>query len=247
MRQFQHLEELRQEFIGEAEGMEVEHDRFAVEQTHHHTLAVCGRHGRYAQIEFLALHPHHDPTVLRQAALGNVELGHDLDAADHGGGQIGRRAFGLLQHAIDPVAHLQPVLERFDVNVGGARLDRPLDDQIDQPDHRRFRGQITQVLDVILVTRAFFANALNDRAHRRAAAAVIALDQVGDFRAQTDLHLHRATGGQRHRLGRIGVVRLGGQHLDEFITLADRANRVLLEELERHLHAGWRAVRTVLG
>ncbi|KAG0757273.1 hypothetical protein G6F22_020016 [Rhizopus arrhizus] len=86
--------------------MEIEYHRFAVEQAHHHALAMRGRYGAYAQVQFLALHAQHDPAVLRQAAFGDVEPGHDLDAADHRRGQVGRRAFALHQHAID--AHAVP-------------------------------------------------------------------------------------------------------------------------------------------
>jgi hypothetical protein len=49
---------------------------------------VRGRHGGNAQVELLALHAQHDAAVLRQAALGDVELGHDLDARDHRGGEV---------------------------------------------------------------------------------------------------------------------------------------------------------------
>ena len=108
----------------------------------------------HAQVELLALHAHHDAAVLRQATLGDVELGHDLDARDHRGGQVGGRRFGFLEHAVDAVAHLQAVLERFDVDVGGAHLDRALDDQVDQADDRRFGGEVAQVLDVVLVAGA---------------------------------------------------------------------------------------------
>ena len=147
----QHVLELRQEFVGEAELVEVEHHRFAIEQAHHHRLAVRGRHGAHAQVEFLALHAQHDAAVLRQAALGDVELGHDLDAADHGGGEVGRRALAFVQHAVDAVAHFQAVLERFDVDVRRTQLDRALDHQVDQADHRRFGSQVAQVFDVVEV------------------------------------------------------------------------------------------------
>src|SRR3546814_9261363 len=84
----QHLLELRHEVVGEAEPVEIEHHRLAVEQAHDHALAVRGGHGAHAQVQFLALHAQHDAAVLRQAALGDVEPRHDLDAADHRGGEV---------------------------------------------------------------------------------------------------------------------------------------------------------------
>jgi hypothetical protein len=74
VRTFQHVDETLLEVVGETERGEIEHHRFAIEDTHHHRLAEAGRHGRYAQVEFLALHAQLDAAVLRQAALGDVEL-----------------------------------------------------------------------------------------------------------------------------------------------------------------------------
>lgn len=126
----------------EAELVEIEHHRFTIEQTHHHALAMRGGHGADTQIQLLALHAQHDAAVLRQAALGDIELGHDLDAADHRGGELGRRAFAFHQHAIHAVTHLEPAFERFDMDVRGAQFHRVLDHQIHQADHRRFGGKI---------------------------------------------------------------------------------------------------------
>src|SRR5690606_10294152 len=153
-----------------------------------------GGHGADAQVELLALHAQHDAAILRQAALGDVELGHDLDAADHRRGEVGRRAFALLQHAVDAVADLQPVLERFDVDIGGAQLDRALDHQVHQPDHRGFRGEVAQVLDVVHVAAVAF-RAFDDRTHRAAALAVPALDQPRYFRTQRHADAHRLARG----------------------------------------------------
>src|SRR5690606_26123404 len=182
VRLLQHLLEARHERLAETEPGEIQHHRLAIEQAHHHRFAVRGRHGADAQVQLLALHPHDDAAVLWQAALGDVELGHDLDPADHRGGEVLRRAFAFLQHAVDAIAHLQPVLERFDVDVGGAQLDRALDDQVHQPDHRRLRGEVAQVLDVVEVLLA--PGALDDAFHRAAALAVPALDQLVDLGTQ---------------------------------------------------------------
>src|SRR5690606_19612143 len=69
VRALQHVDEATEELVGETQRLEVEYNRFAVEDTHHHRLTVRGRHGGYAQVQLLALHADHDAAVLRQAAL----------------------------------------------------------------------------------------------------------------------------------------------------------------------------------
>jgi len=147
---------------------------------------VGGRHGGDTQVELLAADPVHDASVLRQAALGNIQPRHDLDAGNDRAGRARRRGFDFLQHAVDTVTHLEPVLERLDVNIGGARLDRALEDQVDQANDRGLGSQVAQVLDVFLVLAAFTAQAFGNLAHGRLAAAEIALDGVVDFRRNPD-------------------------------------------------------------
>jgi hypothetical protein len=45
-------------------------------------LAVDARHDRHAEVDRLARHAQLEAAVLRDALLGDVELGHDLDARD---------------------------------------------------------------------------------------------------------------------------------------------------------------------
>src|SRR4028118_709064 len=46
-----------------------------------------------------------DAAVLRDATLGDVEVGHDLHAADDAGEHATRDRRRLHQHAVDPAAH----------------------------------------------------------------------------------------------------------------------------------------------
>ena len=100
-------------------------DAGAVEDAQHDALAVQRRQGRDAQVDLLAHHPQLDAAVLRQAALGDVELGHDLDARDDRGLQPARRRLDVVEHAVDAVADLDLVLERLDVDVRCPLLDAP--------------------------------------------------------------------------------------------------------------------------
>ena len=123
-------------------------------------------------------------------------------------------AFAFLEHAVDAVAHLQAVLERLDVDVRSTQLDRALDDQVDQADDRRFRCQVAQVLDVLQVAAALAFRGLDDRAHRAAALAVPALDEVVDLRTQRHQRAHVALSSQAHGVEDVGVLWIGHQHVD---------------------------------
>ena len=93
-----------------------------VEDADDDALAVHGRRGGNAQIDSLAQQRHPRPPVLRQAALGNVQLGQDLDARDHGRRQPGRRGAHLTQAAMNAVAHAQRHV--VDLVAAGAQLHR---------------------------------------------------------------------------------------------------------------------------
>ena len=101
----------------------VEIARRAVEQAHDDAFAVeRGQRGN-AQIDFAAQRLDLDAAVLRQAALGDVQLGHQLQARDDGGLQLARRRLLIEQHAVHAEADAEFLFERLDVNVAGALLD----------------------------------------------------------------------------------------------------------------------------
>jgi len=89
--------------------------------------------------------PQTDATVLRQPLLGDVELRHDLDPRHDGGGD---RTLGLQRfahHAIDPHAHHETVLERFDMDVRGVVAHRLGQQGVDEADDRRSILALEQV------------------------------------------------------------------------------------------------------
>ncbi len=232
------------EVLGETQRREIEHYRLAIEDTHHHRFAEAGRHGGDAQVQLLALHAQLNAAVLRQAALGDVELGHDLHAADHRGGGTGRRRFHFVQHAIDAVAHFQAILERLDMHVGCALFHRALQDQVDQADHRRLGREVAQMFHVIFFGRAA-VEVFHDGAHRRATLAVITFDQIIDFRAQTDAERDGFAARKAHRLKRIGIGRIGHQQGDPILTRTHGHDMLLLEEADRDIHVGRRQFRCI--
>ena len=138
-----------------ADGVQVELDDRAVEHPHDDALAEHGGQHGDAQVDGVAADGQLDAAVLRQAALGDVEVGHDLDARGDGEGQVPRRRHHLVQHAVGLDADLEFVLERLEVQVAGVVLDRQQQHHVQQ---LADRGAVGQGLDVVEVDRAFAAD-----------------------------------------------------------------------------------------
>ena len=76
-------------------------------------------------LDGLSWHAQLEPAVLRHALLGDVELGHHLDARDDRRMELLlQRPHRRLQHPVDPVFHVDGVVLRLDVNVAGPPLQR---------------------------------------------------------------------------------------------------------------------------
>ena len=69
----------------EAEVVEAQQRLALVEDSHDDLLAVHRRQGRDAQVDAACRRRSRDAAVLRDAALGDVDVGHDLEPADHAG------------------------------------------------------------------------------------------------------------------------------------------------------------------
>src|SRR5262249_50968964 len=137
----------------QAQLVELQDGGGAVEQTHDYALAVRGGHGRDADVHVLAGQLDADAAVLRQTLLGDVQPGHDLDARDdHRLEALGRRD-DVVEDAVDAEAHRQVALERLDVDVAGAVLDRLEEERIDQLDDRRFFVGVEQILRFLELRR----------------------------------------------------------------------------------------------
>ena len=135
----------------EAEVGEVEQRRALVEHAHDDLLAVHRRQRRDAEVDLLAGDVRRHASVLRDALLGDVEVGHDLQAADEAGLHLLRRAHHLVQHAVDAVPDAHVVLGRLDVDVGRAVLHALADDEVRQLDDRRVLGDLADVRELLLV------------------------------------------------------------------------------------------------
>ena len=111
--------------------------RARVENPHHDLLAEEAGQRRYAKVDRAILVEHQlEATVLRDALLGDVQLGDHLDPRrdfflDHQ-----RRLRDLDERAVEAVADPVELLERLEVDVGGTRRDRVEQDFLDIADDR---------------------------------------------------------------------------------------------------------------
>ena len=148
--------------FGHAQLAEVELDDRAVEDSQHHALAEHGGQGRDPDVDAVAAQGELDLAVLRQPALGDVEVGHDLDAAGDRRRQVARGRHQLVEDAVDPVPHLVLLLERLEVDVRRLVLDRQQEHHVQQLAHRRGLGHLLDGLEVdrVLVAAGKLGEAL---------------------------------------------------------------------------------------
>ncbi len=130
---------------GMLERLQVEVDRGAVEHAQHDALAVLGRQRGDAQVHRAVGDVALDAAVLRQAALGDVEVRHDLHARDDRQREVPRRRGHLVERAVHAVADFELVLERLEMDVARPVLDRLIEDQVDETDDRRGVGLVGDV------------------------------------------------------------------------------------------------------
>ena len=180
---------------------------------HDDALAVQGGDRGHAEVEPPSLHAHADPPVLWQAALRDVQLRHDLDPRGDRRPETLGRGLGVEEHAVDPVPDPKGVLEGLDVHVGGVRLDRVLDQEVDQTDHRGVERHVPEgghVLAARVVSAILLAHGLDDLLDRGGAGAEVPLDRLEDRafhgHREADVESQRAAQLVDHgRVGRIGA------------------------------------------
>ena len=169
-----------------AQGVGRESSALLVEQAQHHAFAVAAGQRRHAHVDRAAAQAQQDAAVLRQPFLGDVEVGHDLDARDQRGVQAAAGPHDIAQGAIDAVAHHRVALERLDVDVGGAFAQRLRQQRVEHADDRRVVTDIEQVFDLgdVLKQAREIDLAFHFDHHRRGLGAVV---DIG--RAQPGLEL----------------------------------------------------------
>src|SRR6266545_5522842 len=109
-------------------------------------------HDRDPEVDGASLHPEAEAPVLGDALLRDVQLRHDLEAADDGVVvALVEGIEGGIEDTVDPVLdeHL-PVLG-LDVDVRGAAVDGAQDERVLEPDDRALPGQAREVHSLGLV------------------------------------------------------------------------------------------------
>jgi hypothetical protein len=136
-----------EDILRHAELRDVQLDRRLVEDAQHDAFAELRGQRRNAQIHLAATERDLDAAVLRDAALGDVQGSQHLDARDDRQRErLGRRRH-FVEGTVNPVANLELVLERLEVDVARLVADGLPHDQIDEADDGRL---LRHRLDVVL-------------------------------------------------------------------------------------------------
>ena len=247
VRQVEQARQLVAQTAGEPEPLEIEIDRRTIQDAEHDALAVQRGDRRNAQIDLVAADDQLDPPVLGQSPFGDVELRHDLDARHDGRLKPARWSVDLVQHAIIAIADAQAILERIEMNVGGARLHATRDQLIDQSDQRRFAGEILEALGVVL-ERDFGAAREIGRCGLAGAVAVSVepLECRLEIDRKGDRDLDASSRGRSDR--RVGetIERIGERERDRSLVQADRQRSCLAQEFRAQALGQDRRVRIIL-
>ncbi len=137
-----------------------------------------------------------------------------------------------MQHAIDAIADVQAILERLDVDVGRAHVERVGDEEAHEPDDRSLGGQVLQLLHVGV--EGEFVDARFDitdqLALRGLAAAVQTLECRIEFGRDGDHGPHGAPGHHFERADRVRIRRVDHRKRDLGLVLAQRQRACLAQE-----------------
>ena len=210
----------------------------AVQQSQHHLLAEQRRAGGDAEVHLLGLGDVElDAPVLRQAALGDVELGHDLEAGGDAGVQLHRGLGHAAQDAVHAQADAELGFIGFEVDVRGAALDGVQQHLVDEAHHRRVVAALG-VGDVVAVV-VFAAGGLEVFQALVVAHAVAhaVAGGEGEFDGLAELFLvhedgfDREVGGELDLVQGAGVGGVGDAHEQAVAALVQRQGLVLADQL----------------
>ncbi len=190
-------------------------------------------------VDVLVGHLDGDPAVLGKALLGDVQLGHDLEARNDGRLVPLGRAQPVVEDSVDPVPDLQFLLEGLDVDVARPFLHRLEEDEVDQPDHRGFIAHVQEVLGLFQFMKnpvaALRVQALDHLLRGIGALLVEAVDRPEDlpFAAQDHPDVAAAQ-DQAQVVQRFMMERIHGGRGQNSTLHLDRDNPVLLGENDGH-------------
>ena len=149
-------------------------------------------HDAHTEVNEAALVADAEAAVLRDAALGDIELRHDLDAGEDGLVVLaGDGGHGLLQDTVDAVLDEERVVEGLEVDIGGAAFERGEDGGVDEADDGREIVFAGEALDGDVLVGIVFGREDVERQPFRcfvedALGLLGLLEQIGDLREGGD-------------------------------------------------------------
>ena len=133
----------------EAELRHVELQVALVEETQNDLLTKECRQDGHTKVHLAALaHLQLNTTILGQAALGDIEFTHDLDARGERVLELERRLHDFVEHSINSVANAKVLLVGLDMNIRRGLLDGVGENQVDEFDDRGVFRIFRQTLGV---------------------------------------------------------------------------------------------------
>ena len=209
-----------------------------IEQAQHDPFAKGGRDDRNAHVDIPACDAQPDTAVLGQAFLRDVEPGHDFDSRGDRRLNVLGRVDDVVHHAVNPETDHQVGLERLDVNIAGAVLDRLRQESIDQLDNGRSVIGFQQVLGFL---RQFAGHQVQtllaqvDHQIVRSAGRLVvsAIDRLGDYFERRNHRLDRFAEKQAQVVQRFEIGRIGDCHGDRVTIAAQWQQGILLGVIDR--------------
>ena len=129
--------------LGKPHVLKIERGRGLVENSHNDRLAMGCREARYAKVNWPSRDGKRNTSVLRDAALGDVQVRKNLDTRDDRWSHLDVRRLHLVKSAVDAVAYLEVVLKRLDVDVRRTVHDALVENEIYKADDC---GRVRRVL-----------------------------------------------------------------------------------------------------
>jgi hypothetical protein len=185
-----------------------------VEDSHDDRFAVDGGEDRDTQVDVASAGAGLDASVLRDALLGEGDLGHELEARDDRRLQALGRPLHLLQHAVDAEAHAETLLQRLEVDVRGLAADGVDDERVDVADDGRvvfLDVAALRELDGHAVVAALAQDVVVRSAAADGAAAVAAGNRIFQGVRRGEAGIERKLQDAGDGIERVGVERVGNR------------------------------------
>ena len=222
----------------ETEVEETDAHAVGAQDAQHHALAVVRRAGAHAEVDVGAVHAELDASVLRDALLGDVHAGHQLEAREDGVLQLLRQLLHHLAGAVDPVAQQDVRLGGLDVDVRGTAVHGLDDDPRGHLDDRAFVVDVDGLVDGAvhgsvdaLVDR--LVDGIGDDLLARA-VGLLAVDVRLDLATGGDARLLEVADAEAQDLEPVEVHRVVDHQLELAAAAGHRQHQVLLDQVRRH-------------